>query len=44
MEIIILDTDFVIEFFNGNTGAIKLIESFKNNTFAITVITKAELI
>lgn len=43
MEIIILDTDVVIEFMNGNLEVIQLLSELPNR-FAITVITRAEII
>lgn len=44
MEIIILDTDFLIEFLNGNEAAKKLLIEISDSLLAITIISRAEII
>ena len=44
MEIIILDTDFLIELLNGNSETAEFLLGITNQILAITVITRAEII
>jgi hypothetical protein len=41
MEIIILDTDFLFEYFNKNEDAIQVIDKNKKDFFAISFTTHA---
>jgi tRNA(fMet)-specific endonuclease VapC len=44
MEIIILDTDFLFEYFNKNEDAIQAIDKNKKDFFAISFTTHAEIL
>jgi predicted nucleic acid-binding protein len=44
MEIIILDTDFLFEYFNKNEQAIQVLDENKKDFFAISFTTHAEII